>query len=617
MSFMRKILDALKMESTREMENTADNLAKHKEMSISEAYSEIGRASILTDSENILIAETEKVMVNVSDPTVENNQECNYGKNDTESKVQREPFTENISMVPEDEIAEKEKKPLGHKTELGNIAMPEDKLKPFKYIFPPVELLDKKQDSENGMSEVEQCKVKLKRTFEVFGIKADIVNILQGARFTRFEIQIGKGVRIKDILKIEDDIKLNLEAANIHIEAPIPGRTTIGIDVENKELFTVSFMEIIESKVFSEFPSNLAVAIGKDIAGNVIVESLENMCHLLVGGTTGSGKSVCINSIIMSILYKADPSEVKLVLIDTKAVNLYVYNGIPHLMIPVVTDLKKASAVLNWGTAEMDDRYRKFSHYGVRDLENYNKAAEKCFTTDKSLKKLPSIVIIIDDFSDLMIGYKNEVEENVCRLAQMGRACGIHLIISTQRPSVDVITGIIKANIPSRIAFNVFSAIDSRTMLDVKGAEKLLGDGDMLFYPQGQRTPLRVQGTFVSDEEIENVIHFVKKQTLCSVYGDDIEKRIEKIQYPYSYLSGASEYSGIDELFEKAGRFVIEQDKASIGLLQRYLKIGFNRAARIMEQLEDAGVVGPEPGTKPRMIIMSMEEFAQYIKESL
>ena len=307
MSFMRKILDTLKLESTREMENTADNSTKNKEMSISEA---------------------------------------------TESNIQKESFAENTPLVPEYEIVKKEKKIIDHKNELENVKMSEDKLKPFKYIFPPVELLDKKQDSENCISEVEQCKVKLKQTFEVFGINADIVNISQGARFTRYEIQIGKGVRIRDILKIEDDIKLNLQAANIHIEAPISGKTTIGIDAENKELSIVAFREMIESKEFREFPSNLALAMGKDITGNIIVESLENMCHLLIGGTTGSGKSVCINSIIMSILYKADPSEVKLVLIDTKAVNFSMYNGIPHLLIPVVTDLRKATAALQWCVTE-------------------------------------------------------------------------------------------------------------------------------------------------------------------------------------------------------------------------------------------------------------------------
>ena len=487
--------------------------------------------------------------------------------------------------------------------------------KPFRYLFPPISLLNKSFDLEDCWEEVRQRTESLKQTFRIFGVNADIVDISHSARFTRLEIQIGKGVRIRDILKIEDDIKLNLQATHLYIEAPIPGRTTIGIDVENRELAIVTFREMIESKEFREFPSNLALAIGKDITGNIIVESLENMCHLLIGGTTGSGKSVCINSIIMSILYKADPNEVKLILIDTKAVNLYMHNGIPHLLIPVVTDLRKTTAALQWCVTEMTERYRRFAYFGVRDLQGYNKAVEKHFSDNEPLQKMPSIVIIIDDFSDLMIGYKNEVEESICRMAQMGRACGIHLIISTQRPSADVITGTIKANIPSRIAFNVFSAIDSRTILDTKGAENLLGDGDMLFCTLGQRTPLRVQGTFVSDEEITNVIDFVKNQTVGNAYSDDVEKEIDKIQYPYIYKSRTSGYSDVDELFEKAGRFVIEHDKASIGMLQRALQIGFNRSARIMDQLCQYGVVEEEEGTKPRRILMSVEQFEQLLKE--
>lgn len=475
----------------------------------------------------------------------------------------------------------------------------------FKYVFPPVCLLDKVQDSENYINEIEQRKDRLKQTLEAFAVKADIVDIVHSARFIRFEIQIGKGVRIRDVLKIEDDIKLNLEAANIHIEAPIPGRTAIGIDVENKEPLIVTFREMIESKEFMENSSDLAVTIGKDVAGNAIVESLDSMCHLLIGGTTGSGKSVCISSIIMSILYKADPNNVKLLMIDTKAVNLAMYNGIPHLLIPVVTDLRKATVVLQWVVAEMTDRYRKFAEFSVRDLAGYNKAVEKYSTNDELLQKMPQMVIIIDDFSDLMIEDNSGTEESICRMAQMGRAAGIHLVISTQRPSVDVITGIIKANIPSRIAFNVFSAIDSRTILDVKGAEDLLSNGDLLFYPQSARTPLRVQGTYVSDREMESVIDFVKNQ-MVGYYDVDCEKKAEQ-------LKAVDSDSGLDEYFVEAGRFVIEHDKASIGMLQRFLKIGFNRAARIMDQLAEAGIVGEEEGTKPRKVLMGMEQFDKYI----
>lgn len=479
--------------------------------------------------------------------------------------------------------------------------------KPYKYLFPTISLLNKSYGLDDYWKKIRQRAEKLNQTFQAFGVKADIVDISHGARFTRFEIQIGKGVRIKDILKIEDDLKLNLETANIHIEAPIPGRTTIGIDVENKELSIVTFREMIESKEFREFPSNLALAIGKDVTGNIIVESLENMCHLLIGGTTGSGKSVCISNIIMSILYKAHPNEVKFILIDTKAINLFIYDGIPHLLIPVVTDLKKATAALHWCIVEMTNRYRKFSDFGVRNLAGYNKMAEKSPPSDEQLQKMPRIVIIIDDFSDLMVADNRNAEESICRLAQMGRACGIHLIISTQRPSVDVITGIIKTNIPSRIAFNVFSAIDSKTILDTKGAENLLTNGDMLFYPQGARTPLRVQGTYVSDTEIGNVVDFVKNQMVRSL-GVDYEKKAEQTQV-------VNDGNELDPYFIEAGRFVIDKDKASIGMIQRVFKIGFNRAARIMDQLEKAGVVGSEPGTKPRAILMSTEQFELLLRE--
>ncbi len=479
---------------------------------------------------------------------------------------------------------------------------------PFKYVFPPISLLRSNKKAENK-KEISVRSEKLNQTFLAFGVNADIVSVIQGPRFTRFEIQIGTGVRIRDVLKIKNDIKLSLEAANLHIEAPISGKTTIGIDVENEKPSIVTCKEIIESKDFREFPSILAVAIGKDVTGNIIIESIDAMCHLLIGGTTGSGKSVCINSIIMSLLYKADPNEVNLILIDTKAINLSIYNGIPHLLLPVVTNLQKAIAVLQWCISEMMNRYKNFSDFSTRTLSEYNKSIEKYSATDKSLQKLPNIVIIIDDFSDLMIWDNTTIEECICRLSQMGRACGIHLIISTQRPSTDVITGTIKANIPSRIAFNVFSAIDSRTILDTKGAEELSADGDMLFYPQGQRTPLRVQGAFVTDMEITDVIDFIKNpKSNCPKYYNT--------EYAENGLQSQTQYmdNTLDYYFEEAGKFVIEKEKASIGMLQRIFKIGFNRAARIMDQLEEFGVVGMEEGTKPRKVLMNMDEFEQYIE---
>ncbi|MCI8317650.1 MAG: hypothetical protein HFG96_03870 [Lachnospiraceae bacterium] len=586
MSFISKIMDILKLESTRKMENTADNAEKEAELSVLEAYAEIDRANKITE---IVVKESQ------SEP-IKEEIEIPKGNNllTTETAIEE----------PKQELREENLVPIEEK-----LKPPEDKLKPepFKYIFPPVSLLDKMEDSENYIGKTEEQAEKLKQTFEAFGVNADIVEISHGARFTRFEIQIGKGVRVRDVLKIEDDIKLNLEAANLHIEAPIPGRTTIGIDVENKELPIVTFREMIESKEFMENPSDLAVTVGKDVVGNTIIESLDNMCHLLIGGTTGSGKSVCISSLIMSILYKADPNNVKLLMIDTKAVNLTMYNGIPHLLIPVVTDLRKSTGALQWGAAEMTDRYRKFAEFGVKDLKGYNKAVEKYSSSDEPPQKMPQIVIIIDDFSDLMIAYSGSTEENICRLAQMGRTAGIHLVISTQRPSVEVITGIIKANISSRIAFNVFSAIDSRTILDAKGAEDLLSDGDMLFYPQGARTPLRVQGTYVSDREMESVINFVKSQ-MVGYYGVDYEKKSERVQ-------SACNKSELAPYFIEAGKFIIEKDKASIGMIQRIFKIGFNRAVRIMDQLEEAGVVGEEEGVKPRMVLMSLDMFEEYIKE--
>lgn len=581
MSFISKILDAFKMESTREMEKAAENSVEYKEMSVTE----------------VVVEETE------SEPIKEEME-----KSETYNSLIAE-----FSIKEPEQEAKKEDKEIIEESQKHQEDKP--KLEPFRYIFPSASLLDKIYDSESYMEEIKQQEERLKQTFEIFGVNAEIVDISHGARFTRFEIQVGKGVRIRDVLKIKDDIKLNLETANIHIEAPIPGRTTIGIDVENGKFSIVTLKEMIESKEFTENSSDLTVVIGKDVVGNTIVKSLDNMCHLLIGGTTGSGKSVCISSIIMSVLYKADPNNVKLLMIDSKAINLTMYNGIPHLLIPVVTELRKSTGALNWAVVEMTDRYRKFAELGARDLTGYNKAVEKYSGDSELPQKIPKLVIIIDDFSDLMIADNSSTEKSVCRLAQMGRAAGIHLVISTQRPSVDVITGIIKANIPSRIAFKVFSAIDSRTILDTKGAEDLLLDGDMLFYSFGSRKPIRVQGTFVSDEEIENVINFVKNQVIGNAYNDNVEKRVEKIQNPYIYESKVLSQSGVDELFPKAGRLIIDRDMASIGMLQRALQIGFNRSARIMDQLCQYGVLGEEEGTKPRQILMSIEQFEKLLEE--
>ena len=452
-------------------------------------------------------------------------------------------------------------------------------------------------------------------------MKVTITDISQGPSVTRYELQPEQGVKVSKIVGLADDIKLNLAATDIRIEAPIPGKAAIGIEVPNKENMTVALRDLLESNEFQEFNSNIAFAVGKDIAGKTVVADIAKMPHMLIAGATGSGKSVCINTLIMSILYKAHPDDVKLIMVDPKVVELSVYNGIPHLLIPVVTDPKKASAALHWGVSEMEDRYRKFADYNVRDLKGYNKKIETmpvCEGEERP-KKMPQIVIIVDELADLMMVCPGEVEESICRLAQLARAAGIHLIIATQRPSVDVITGLIKANMPSRVAFSVSSGVDSRTILDMNGAEKLLGKGDMLFYPQGYSKPARVQGAFVSDKEVSDVVDYLKNQTLGNVYNsyaEDIEEKIKNIG-----SSGGSSGSGSgggndrDEYFEEAARFIIDKDKASIGMLQRVLKIGFNRAARIMDQLCEYGVVGEEEGTKPRKVLMSMEQFEQLLEE--
>ncbi len=498
----------------------------------------------------------------------------------------------------------------------GDVSRAEKKI-PKKYMFPPLSRLQKGRavagDSER---ELKETAMRLQQTLNTFGVKVTITDISQGPSVTRYELQPEQGVKVSKIVGLADDIKLNLAATDIRIEAPIPGKAAIGIEVPNKENMPVALRDLLESKEFREFPSNLAFAVGKDIAGKVVVADIAKMPHMLIAGATGSGKSVCINTMIMSTLYKAHPDDVKLIMIDPKVVELSVYNGIPHLLIPVVTDPKKASAALHWGVTEMEDRYRKFADYNVRDLKGYNKKLESMQESGEESvpAKLPQIVIIVDELADLMMVCPGEVEESICRLAQLARAAGIHLIIATQRPSVDVITGLIKANMPSRVAFSVSSGVDSRTILDMNGAEKLLGKGDMLFYPQGYTKPARIQGAFVSDKEVSDVVDFLKNQSLGNTYAEDVEEKILNIGSGTGG-GGMDGESELDEFFEKAGRFIIEQDKASIGALQRLLKIGFNRAARIMDQLCEYGVVDKGEGTKPRKILMSPEQFEQLVEE--
>ena len=541
----------------------------------------------------------------------------------TEDTVLPQPVAEQSMTAEAQRTPEQQEAVSEAGIQLPMTATEQQEEAPKPYQLPPLDLL-KKGDGKKGDSanQLKETALHLQQTLQTFGVRVTITDISQGPSVTRYEMQPEQGVKVSKIVGLTDDIKLNLAATDIRIEAPIPGKAAVGIEVPNKETSAVALRDLLESDTFQNFSSNLAFAVGKDIGGQVVVTDIAKMPHVLIAGATGSGKSVCINTIIMSILYKANPADVKLIMIDPKVVELSVYNGIPHLMIPVVTDPKKASAALNWGVTEMNDRYKKFADLNVRDLKGYNKAVEmgKTNPDGEPLHKLPQIVIIVDELADLMMVASGEVEESICRLAQLARACGIHLVIATQRPSVDVITGLIKANMPSRIAFSVSSGVDSRTILDMNGAEKLLGKGDMLFYPQGYTKPARVQGAFVSDSEVSDVVDFLKNQMLGNVtYSSDIEEKIKSMQS----LTGAAGSAGsgggseFDTYFAEAGKFVIEKEKASIGMLQRVFKIGFNRAARIVDQLEDAGVVGAEEGTKPRRILMSMEQFQNYMEEHL
>ena len=491
------------------------------------------------------------------------------------------------------------------------------------YVFPPADLLTKAANKAgDSRQHLQETAMKLQQTLKNFGVNVTITNISCGPAVTRYELQPEMGVKVSKIVNLADDIKLNLAAADIRIEAPIPGKAAIGIEVPNKENVMVSFRELVESEEFKKHPSKISFGVGKDIGGKVTVADIAKMPHLLIAGATGSGKSVCINTIIMSILYKANPKEVKLIMIDPKVVELSVYNGIPHLMIPVVTNPKKAAGALHWAVDEMTDRYQKFANASVRDLKGYNAKIESLPTIegDPKPEKLPQIVIIVDELADLMMVSPGEVEESICRLAQLARACGIHLIIATQRPSVNVITGLIKANMPSRIAFAVTSGVDSRTILDMNGAEKLLGKGDMLFSPQGIPKPVRVQGAFVSDEEVSAVVGFIKEQNDQVTYSAEMEEKLSNMESANTTVaidSSADAGDGRDVYFADAARLLMEKEKGSIGMLQRYFKIGFNRAARIMDQLEEAGIVGPEEGTKPRRVLMSPEQFEQYEEEYL
>ena len=472
------------------------------------------------------------------------------------------------------------------------------------YVFPPISLLGRDPGNSSGSGILEQQKNgrKLEMTLKSFGVEARVINVSAGPTVTRYEVSPSQGVKVSKIVNLADDIALNLAASGIRIEAPIPGKAAVGIEVPNKETKSVYLRTVLESDAFRKHPSKLAFALGEDITGNPIVTDIAKMPHLLIAGATGSGKSVCINTLITSILYKADPKEVKLLLVDPKVVELSVYNGIPHLLIPVVTDPKKASAALNWAVREMLERYNDFAACGVRDIKGFNAMKEE---KGEPEAKMTQIVIIIDELADLMMAAPGEVEDSICRLAQMARAAGMHLIIATQRPSVDVITGVIKANIPSRLAFAVSSGIDSRTILDMVGAEKLLGKGDMLFYPSGQAKPSRIQGAFVTDKEVEQIVDFLRKSSRPGY----TQEMVDQITAVAKTASGPSEET--DEFFEQAVDLILEKEKASVSMLQRQFRIGYNRAARLMDELERRGLVGPEEGSKPRKVLITRAQWEE------
>jgi len=476
------------------------------------------------------------------------------------------------------------------------------------YEYPPINLLSKntKKVNKAGARALTDTAAKLQKTLYSFGVSAKVEDVSVGPAITRYELKPAEGVRVSKIANLADDIALNLAAETIRIEAPIPGKQAVGIEVPNKEKEAVHLRDVVETDEFANNKSKLSVALGKDVAGKVVIADIAKMPHVLIAGSTGSGKSVCINTIITSIIYNAKPSEVKLVMVDPKVVELSVYNGIPHLLIPVVTDPRKAAGALAWAVQEMDDRYNKFATKGVRDLKGYNAAMEK----EGEGGKLPQIVIIIDELADLMMVAAKDVEDAICRLAQKARAAGMHLVIATQRPSVDVITGLIKANVPSRIAFAVSSQVDSRTILDMVGAEKLLGKGDMLFSPAGSSKPTRIQGAFVSDDEVEKIVGFVKANGTAK-YSEAILESIENNNKTDKELAEDGDDDDTDPLLMEAMDVVVETGQASTSFIQRKFKVGYARAGRIIDQLEERGIISGYQGSKPRQVLMTLERLKE------
>ena len=555
----------------------------------------------------------EQIKINLNGRTIEEDasgrKKFKHAKNgivplEIENKQKMEPdyIEGNLFKKEEEKKEEKVKEVL----QLEHAVAVEDE----HYEYPPVELLSKgtKKAIKGGAKALTDVATRLQKTLYSFGVQAKVENVSVGPAITRYELKPAEGVRVSKIANLADDIALNLAAETIRIEAPIPGKQAVGIEVPNTEKETVHFRDVVESDAFQDSKSKLSVALGKDVAGNMEIADIAKMPHALIAGATGSGKSVCINTIITSIIYKAKPSEVKFVMVDPKVVELSVYNGIPHLLIPVVTDPKKAAGALAWAVQEMDNRYNVFAQKGVRDLKGYNALAEK----EEGTGTLPQIVIIIDELADLMMVAAKEVEDSICRLAQKARAAGMHLIIATQRPSVDVITGIIKANIPSRIAFAVSSQVDSRTILDQVGAEKLLGKGDMLFYPSGAPKPVRVQGAFVSDEEVEKIVSFVKSNGVAT-YNEDILDSIENSNKTDKELAdeAVAGEDDTDPLLRDAIDVVVETGQASTSFIQRRFKVGYARAGRIIDQMEERGIISGYQGSKPRQVLMTLERLQE------
>lgn len=626
--------DEVKEEDDLEFDDISENIINKAMESSSDTESSENMSSENVSSDTVLTDAADETGEDISGASAAGDESVDYrmlmrdtkntGKHDEDESVYTKTVrtaTGKVITVELDGLPGENKRPKDSVKIKERLDQYDEKVVPIayeepkEYIFPSTDLLTPGTASGKGREELarsmQETADKLKRTLQDFGVGVTITNISRGPSVTRYELQPEQGVKVSKIVNLADDIKLNLAAEDIRIEAPIPGKAAIGIEVPNKEKQMVAFRDLLESDEFTKAKSKTIFAAGKDIAGKTVVADIEKMPHLLIAGQTGSGKSVCINTIIMSILYKARPSEVKLIMIDPKVVELSVYNGIPHLLIPVVTDPKKAAAALNWAVNEMEERYKKFAEHKARNIIGYNAQIDQIEDVPGKDRpeKIPQIIVIVDELADLMMTAGTDVEDAIQKLAQKARAAGIHLIIATQRPSVNVITGVIKANIPSRIAFSVASGIDSRTILDETGAEKLLGKGDMLFHPYYISKPVRVQGAFVSDDEVTEVVNFLTQQK--NVRGGEINTNIDlQANMPGSSLPGGDQ----DELFETAGRFIIEQEKASIGNLQRHLRIGFNRAARIMDQLYAAGVVSKDEGTKPRKVLMKAEEFEEYLQ---